>query len=225
MRKLPPTPKLGRSIDRVDARVELVIACEGEVTEPDYIKRCVQHYGAGMVRLRVIEKHGAPLQVVTAAIQEREKLLQKYRKMTGMRSPETCFKVWALFDKDDYDVEPAFVLAKTNKIQVAFSNPCFELWPLLHLTDFGGQEDSQGLQRLLTGMMPTYHHATNPRVDFDQISELFPDALNRSRRLNGYWTDRDEELGRPSTTVGDLVLKIKQNGKYAERKQAAGQRA
>ena len=43
--------------------------------------------------------------------------------------------VWVVFDKDDFDTfDEAIKLASENEIEVAWSNPCFELWVLLHFS-------------------------------------------------------------------------------------------
>ncbi|GFZ96612.1 RloB family protein [Dyella caseinilytica] len=221
MRRFPPSPSLERKVERVNARVEIVIACEGLVTEPKYILDCAKYYGSGMVVVRVLDKTGVPLTVVRAAIQERKKLLAKYRKQKELGPVDGCFRVWAIFDKDDHDVDEALALAKEHKVCVAFSNPCFELWPILHLVDYGAQDDRHILQKLLNQHMPTYNHQSSPNIDFDSIKEHFDIAYQRACLLN---QSRDAEgctSGRPSTTVGELVIKIQQNGKVAARRAAA----
>ena len=75
------------------------------------------------------------LGVVQQAILESQHSFEKYRKEVD--------EVWAVFDKDDLDKHPktrenfkrAFERAAANGIKTAYSNECFELWLLLHLTD------------------------------------------------------------------------------------------
>lgn len=218
MRKFPASPQLNRSIEKVEARVEIVIACEGLVTEPDYLRKCISHYGAGMVRLRVMDDRGVPITLVNLAVAERERLLAKYRKNRDLSLVNSCFKVWVIFDKDEHEVEEALALAAKHKIGVAFSNPCFELWPILHLREYGSQDGRHALQRLLSEHMPSYDHEGDPKVDFDAIKDKFDIAYERALHLN---RSREAEGcigGCPSTTVGELVLKIRQNGRVNERR-------
>ena len=224
MRKFPASPKLNRAIEKIEVRVEIVIACEGLVTEPDYLRKCITYYGAGMVRLRVMEERGVPITLVRLAIAEREKLLVKYRKYRDLSSIHSCFKVWVIFDKDEHEVNEALALAAKHKIEVAFSNPCFELWPVLHLCQYGSQDGRHALQRLLSDCMPSYDHESDPRVDFDAIKDNFDIAYKRAVTLNRAREAEGCVGGCPSTTVGDLVLKIRQNGRVSERRISANKK-
>src|SRR5688572_5638462 len=97
-RKPPAAPSLKRKVEVLSPKVEIVVACEGTVTEPRYLQDCVNHYGAGLVRLRILEKTGVPLTVVRAAVEERRQLIDAARKMSSGRP---SFSVWAVFDRDD----------------------------------------------------------------------------------------------------------------------------
>ncbi|MGH3935680.1 MAG: RloB family protein [Pseudonocardiaceae bacterium] len=41
-------------------------------------------------------------------------------------------EVWCVVDSDEFDLEPAVALAAKLDGRLAVSNPCFELWLLLH---------------------------------------------------------------------------------------------
>lgn len=221
MRRFPSSPSLKRIVERIEPRVEIVIACEGKETEPDYIENCVNFYGAGMVTLRVIEKTGVPITVVNAAIRERKILQDKERKKKRNGEPTSAFSVWAIFDKDEHQVEEALALAKEHKIGVAFSNPCFEIWPILHISNYGSQDGRHLVQRRLHTMMPSYHHEESPRIDFEMIKGRFEEAFIRARHLNEARVGERCEFGCPSTTVGELVKKIQQNGRLTQRRAGA----
>jgi hypothetical protein len=46
-------------------------------------------------------------------------------------------KIWAMFDRDTHDLyDEAVRRCETNAISLARSNPCFELWLILHLSEF-----------------------------------------------------------------------------------------
>lgn len=216
MRDFPAARNLQRSSSQQSPRWELVIVCEGKNTEPQYFEECVRYYGAGTVRLQVMPAAGVPLTLIKAAIAVKNDLVQSHRKNGD--SFDACFRVWAVFDRDAHPyVSQALELAKRFSIDVAFSNPCFELWPLLHLEDFGAQLDRHALQSRLESKMPGYDHADGALIDFELIKDQFPDAYIRARRHN---LNREEELSplsNPSTTVGVLVRKIIENGKYANR--------
>jgi hypothetical protein len=211
--KLPTAPTLRRKTATVSPKVEIVIACEGKVTEKYYLENCKQEYASGMVKLRWLPITGVPMTVVNAAIQEREQLIEKARKT---KDSFDVFRVWAIFDRDEHpEVPEALQLARSAGIDVAFSDPCFELWPLLHLNDYGAQYDRHRVQALLHDIMPSYHHDKSPIVDFDAIKNRFPDAYRRAHTLNAARIKEGISDGCPSTTVGVLVKKIIENGRSA----------
>jgi len=210
---LPDPPGLQRKSAFAEPKVEIVIACEGKVTEKSYLNRCKSEYGAGMVQLRWLPITGVPLTVVSAAVEERQRLLEQARKS---KDSFDIFRVWAVFDRDAHPKVPeALALAEQHGIDVAFSNPCFELWPLLHLEDYGGVEGRHKVQDRLSAKMTSYHHEKSPVVDFDAIKNEFLNAYKRAQRLNKGRRDDGDVFGCPTTTVGELVKKIIDNGRGA----------
>jgi hypothetical protein len=218
--QLPDPPGLQRKSAFAEPKVEIVIACEGKVTEKNYLNRCKSEYGAGMVQLRWLPITGVPLTVVNAAVEERLRLLEQARKS---KDSFDVFRVWAVFDRDAHPKVPeALALAEQQGIDVAFSNPCFELWPLLHLEDYGGVEGRHKVQDRLSAKMTSYHHEKFPVVDFDAIKNAFPDAYKRAQRLNKGRRDDGDTFGCPTTTVCELVKKIIDNGRGAFSRAARG---
>ena len=215
-RSFPRSPTLVGPGATRGPKVEIVIVCEGEKTEPQYFRDCVEYFGAGTVRLSIIAPAGVPMTLVKCAIQERHELIEKNRRSKD--SFDSCFRVWAVFDRDAHpNVTTAIALAQSYSIDVAFSNPCFELWPILHLQDFGAQKGRHELQKLLKTLMISYDHDKGAIIDFDQIREGFVDAYTRAEQ---HLRDREAEgvkLGNPATTVGRLVRKIIENGKHGNR--------
>ena len=115
------------------------------------------------------------------------------------------------------NIPQALELARVFGIEVAFSNPCFELWPLLHLEDFGAQLDRHALQSRLASKMPGYDHKDGALIDFQLIKHQFSNAYVRARKHNIARENEQSRLGNPSTTVNVLVRKIIENGKHANR--------
>jgi len=214
VRNLPSSPKLSAKAIARPPRVELVIVCEGANTEPAYFKDCATHYGAGTVRLKLITAAGVPLTLVKGAIQERQNLINQRKRYKD--SFDSCFRVWAVFDRDDHpNVAEALALAECFGIDVAFSNPCFELWPVLHLVDFGAQMGRHALQAYLKTLMPTYDHQDRALIDFGLIKDRFVDAYVRALKHNLAREEEQGAFGNPSTTVCTLVRKIVENGKFS----------
>lgn len=187
MTKLPEPPGLQRKSAFVEPKVEIVIACEGKVTEKTYLYRCKSEYGAGMVQLRWLPITGVPITVVNAAVEERQRLLELARKS---KDSFDVFRVWAVFDQDAHPKVPeALALAKRHKIDVAFSNPCFELWPLLHLEDYGAVEGRHQVQDLLNAKMASLTTTRSPpwwTLTLSRINSLMP-TRGLSTSTRGDW--------------------------------------
>jgi RloB-like protein len=216
-RSFPASPKLKRSIGVVEPKVEIVIACEGSRTEPRYFADCVSHYATALVRLTVLERTGVPLTVVKTAVAERQQLLLAVQ--TGRRRKDPPFTVWAVFDRDEHEIDEAIDLARRNGIRIAFSNPCFELWPLLHLnTRYGSQDGRHAVQSALSAVMPKYHHEKNPVIDFELIKDSVNEAMVASYSLVKARKSEGDDFGCPMTTVGELVKGIVNNGKLSVRR-------
>lgn len=117
----------------------IMIVCEDEGTEPYYFGKFKmefeQLFPNDTVMLVPIGTGRNSLGVVRQAIAESLNSFEKYRKEVD--------EVWVVFDKDDLDKNPstrenfemAFSEAMINRINIAYSNECFELWLLLHLMD------------------------------------------------------------------------------------------
>lgn len=217
MRDFPDNPRLSFEKSTKLPKVELVIVCEGANTEPNYFEECAKYYGAGTVRLRLITAAGVPLTLVKCAIHEREKLLDQRRRSKD--SFDSCFRVWAVFDRDQHPfVAESLALARYYGIDVAFSNPCFELWPILHLEDFGAQKGRHELQAHLKNLMPSYDHQNGALIDFALLKGNFVEAYKRALRHSAARDAENCAFGNPSTTVGTLVRKIIENGKTGNEK-------
>lgn len=112
-----------------------LIVCEDAVTEPAYFRQFQQQIPEESIYLREIGTGRDPLGVVTQAITERVLLEDEAKKDVDV--------VWAVFDKDDADLNTARIAnwnkalanAGENKIRIALSNEVFELWLLLHLRE------------------------------------------------------------------------------------------
>lgn len=109
----------------------LKVFTEGKKTEVDYIKHWQRKFRH---RITVIvgdrkKDHGVPLTLVDKAIRE--------KKYDGRQSKSTNrttdIEYWCVFDVDTHpNLRQAVQKAEANGIRVAVSNPCIELWFLLH---------------------------------------------------------------------------------------------
>jgi len=113
------------------------IFCEGEKTEPYYIRGYIDNYHSDKKNILLVEdtKKNTPVQLVEAAV--------AHKKGTTIGDI-----YWVVFDRESttkYSNElhhEARVLADKNNIEIAFSNVCFELWLLLHMEYSAASYDS-----------------------------------------------------------------------------------
>ena len=121
---------------------------------------------------------------------------------------------WLVFDCDDNsqeELQRVIAKAERNKVHWCFSNPCFELWYLLHFVYRDTPLTAFDLKkRLLKEWIPGYNE-TMEGV-WKLLSDKTDVAVRHALRLLPYET-RDEwkqklQQANPSTNVDELVLKL-----------------
>ncbi|EIY6494910.1 RloB domain-containing protein [Campylobacter lari] len=111
--------------DRKPKRQEnevILIVCEGEKTEKNYLNRLKDLFSLSNVSINIFSsKNPSPLQVV---------------KFAKEKSKENSYdKIYCVFDKDTHsNFDKAKQECKKYKFEEITSNPCFEFWILLHFT-------------------------------------------------------------------------------------------
>jgi hypothetical protein len=107
-------------------------------------------------------------------------------------------EVWCVLDVDEFDITAAAALADRHGIEVVVSNPCFELWLLLH-----HQDHAAHLTRCAeaTGMLRKHIRTyVKGDIEFAHFAEGLPAAIKRAKAL--------EAGGNPSSTVWRLVERL-----------------
>ena len=141
-------PLRRRGPSRSPKRTFLVF-CEGRRTEPDYLKAlksepAVRDLASVDIRIHEDTLGSAPLTLVKAAADARARHGQDQSEID---------EVWCLFDvewpENHPNLKEARALAQRSNVKVAVSNPCFELWLLLHFQDQAAPLDTNAAQRLL----------------------------------------------------------------------------
>jgi RloB-like protein len=166
-----------------------LVVCEGEKTEPEYFKRWKSKTAVG---LEIHEVGGGnPYSAVQRAIRLRAK-----------RPADARFdEVWCVTDGDGNDqalLRSARLLAERSGIHLILSNPCFELWALLHFEEVGTWLDAAGARRRLRSYLPDY----GKLLPFATLEPHLDLALERARRLESQAGEN------PSTAVHHLVAAL-----------------
>ena len=132
----------------------LVVFCEGEKTEPQYLealKRQPEIRDAAAVDIRIETGHGGavPLTLVALAIDARSRAAAEEAEID---------EFWCVFDvewpKNHPGLSDVIDRSRENGINLAITNPCFELWLILHFNDHGAwldNDDARRLRRRLDG--------------------------------------------------------------------------
>lgn len=181
---MPRGPKIGRgyatSLDRRTRR-KFVVACEGEKSEEIYLRFMT----ANLRRVEVVplstgeDGHSAPQHIL-------ERVLGEKRRFAG-QSAETI-EFWMVFDVDHHFVgrnahrtHKVISEAARHGISVALSNPCFELWLLLHLEEAPVPCSKANCETRLRAHLKGYQHN---RFDPTALKSGLRVAIERARALD-----------------------------------------
>ena len=105
----------------------IVVATEGEITEPEYFTQLAAKNSR--IEVRVLERAGDDKS--KSAPQYVLEQLRNFKKTEAPRKHDT---LWLVVDVDRWQGLPEVARAcQQEGFYMAVSNPCFELWLLLHL--------------------------------------------------------------------------------------------
>ncbi len=139
---------LKRKVATRRPRKTLVVFCEGERTEPEYLdalKRQPSVRDVAAVDLRVETGQGGsvPRTLVALATAARSRAIDEEAEID---------EFWCVFDvewpRNHPGLKEAVQQARANNIKLAVSNPCFELWLILHFQDHAAWLDNNEARRL-----------------------------------------------------------------------------
>lgn len=177
----------------------VLIVCEGAKTEPNYFDKLRISKRLSTTEITVYggdESGTHPKSVVEYA---RKKQIEKGKA-------EGYDHVWCVFDRDEHqNIEQAFLLAAKYGIKVAFSNPNFELWFLLHYHDQSGALTRyEAIQKLKT-YVPNYEK--NVSDMYERLLDKQPTAIKRAIKLRDMHDGNgDCRKENPSSKVDLLVV-------------------
>ena len=179
----------------------LLVACEGDVTEPSYIKGCEGKFQEALVW--ILPEHGDPRKLVELAKSERDRArAQAKRERDEFAAYD---EVRCAFDRDQHErFEDACQMARDNQLELAVSNPCFELWLLLHFRESPGAQHRRHLQRKLKKFLPGY----DKHFDFELVADRVDQAVKRAGRLDQQARRMGEPFLNPTTGVYRLIESI-----------------
>lgn len=184
------------------------LICEGTETEIRYFKRFRTRYCH-------IDILPIPSQYKAA-----DKLVQKVSSTLGSNPyyPDEGDQIWCVFDRDentDEMLKRAETLAGKNGYHIAYSNPAFELWFLLHFVNQTTElTDCNAVIRQLKqkGRLENYKKSQDI---YSILLEKQPEAIKRSENRIAELHSKNLEIlvrkSNPVTTVSELVKYLNQH--------------
>ena len=157
-----------------------LVFCEGEKTEPAYLKALKRDSAVrdvASVDIRVDEETSGsvPLTLVEAAAKARARSSGKDGEID---------EVWCIFDVEWPQNHPnlarALARARESGVRVAVSNPCFELWLALHFEDHTAWLDTDAATRL----RHSHDGSKDKGLDGATYMPRRADATRRARSLD-----------------------------------------
>jgi len=189
----------------------ILVVCEGEVTEPRYLKAFAADEKNGLIKVEPVGLGWDPRSLVDEAAR-RKKLAEREARRerdVNLRYDD----VWCLFDIDgkpkERRVPEAIDTAGSKGIKLGISNPSFELWAVLHFDDCDGPCTQGEVARTLKSHCSGY----KKELPYSLMRDGYETAVSRADRLLQRREDEADPEGNPSTGVHRLTEKIRQFGR------------
>lgn len=203
-------PDLRRRGASREPRRTFYIFCEGKNTEPAYLDALRRHHRDATIRIELRPAAGAPMTMALAAVEKMNDLRPRRGNASARDSFSEKDQVWVVFDRDEHhNVPEAIALCERSRVGIAYSNPCFELWLILHLQDFDRPDDRHAVQKHLQTLQPQYDPDSGKTPDCRAWLPEIEAAERRALRLLVRREQERDPYGVPSTTVGHLTAAVR----------------
>jgi hypothetical protein len=204
----------------IEAEKMFVLSYEGKVSEKKYFedfRKSELFNDNGLIEIislkRLSNRGSDPISV--------KKLLQEAKKEYHFKDTD---EFWLIIDRDDWEEihnhnfdKLVDDCKKENNFFLALSNPCFEIWLILHLKDINEYDEGEKqrilvnekisrkknyIDRVLSEIQGRgYNKRPNPKV-FLPLTRI---AINRAKELDSENEDYPKQLG---THIYKLIAKL-----------------
>lgn len=207
---IAPSRPLKRRPAKNSPLPKVYIYTEGKLTEPEYINKFYLELckKKRVILAPIVRAAGVPFTMVTACVAKVEELRREARRDPFLKNSV----VWAVFDVDVHPrLAEAIALAERNGVRCAVSNPCIEVWGLMHSSIFERPSSRFDAQAELARVMPGYHHDDSPIFPWDRCKDFVDVAIENSIKAK---LRREAEGGRfpacnPTTTFYELLIALR----------------
>ena len=195
---------LRRQSRGLQPRSRLLIVTEGKVTEPAYLKQLKHSFRNPLVAIEIVPGQQDPLSLVKRATELARAAANEAR---SKGDPFANFdEAWVVCDVDQHPtLAAAQAAALRNGVQIALSDPCFELWFVLHRELQLNQIDRAKLQSKARKLF-AYKDKAWP-FERHHSDDTYAQAVAHAKQL----LKRAKTTGQrnPSTTVHELTEKMR----------------
>lgn len=194
--------KLGRKTATRSVMTTFRIYTEGEATEPEYIdilKRLPEVAESVSIDITIEETGATPMRLVNSACSDRQ------------RKDLDIDHFWCVFDVESPKTHPylgdARQKARDNDVSLAISNPCFEIWLILHHKSFAkyvSTDEAISIRKSLD-------QSEAKHLDTEVYRPLIPDAIQRAQQLQNKHKQDGTEFpeDNPSSSFDALITTLK----------------
>ena len=189
------------------------IACNGQETEPNYIKGIAKEVNNYLFDKYFNYKRKKEFIKVKGYEHNTLSLLRYVQKQVEEEFPEAQ-TVWLVYDKDDFPNDnfdntekSAKREYKKRKYKVAWSNECFELWFVLHFQYLEADIGRKKYIEILKKYIPEYEK--NIKNMYEKLKDKTSDAIKRAEKLyNKYDTNLPPSQKCPATRMYELIKEL-----------------
>ncbi len=186
-----------------DNRKRIVVFTEGEKTEVSYLEYWAR-LNKGDINVDISNQHGVPWSLVNWAASRR----REERRYTGRSRCSTEY--WCVFDVNSHSRVPDSIeMARANDINLAVSNPCIELWFILHFGEQAAHIERHDAQRRSKRVL-AWDKKALPGELLEVLADRYDDAKSRAQRLDEkHDGDGRRPRSNPSSEIWKLVDRIR----------------
>jgi len=194
----------GRRARHLAPRPRLLIVCEGKETEPAYFRYWRHETRNNMVTVEILPAGMDPRSLVRLAAERKRESERLADKLDN--TFEKYDEIWCVFDRDEHpNFEGAKQHAHANGIRLAISNPCVELWFLLHYEDRRAHIKREEVCRKFRRHHPGYRKV--PPVQ--ELRPYYEEAVRRARDLDAWQSSQGCPGRNPHTGVYALTERLR----------------
>lgn len=200
----------GRPVRRAShnaRRRQILVFVEGKRTEERYVVDWSRRHRSDVIMV-IDPLRGVPTSLIDAAVDRQRQEKRDEQRGRGRRFDE----IWCVFDVDEHlNLDRVFDLARRHEIRLAVSNPCLELWFVLHFEDQWAwihRHQAQERSETLLGCRKVLSDAALAAL-FDR----YEDAAERARLLERRHVEAGSSAGdNPSSGLWRLIESIRASG-------------